>query len=146
MLPLETSKAGLKRIDFDILNFLEYPKTLEQLKRQFHDVNVAKKLLDLQDKGLIHEDNLKYVTRFYTPSIKKIIDDAKIDEGVKKNFHFFLSQIDNPFVRENIHDSESRKKTEFVLSVMTRSLNKPLTKKESIRLRLSVQDLLTKLG
>ena len=145
MLPLETGKAGITKTDFEILSSLEYPKTLDQLKRRFPNISVAKKILDLQDKGFVQEKGLKYVCKFYTNDIKKIIDRSRVSDKVKKNFHFFLSQIDNPFVRQGIYDSESREKTEYVLSKIVKSLNKPLSKKESILLKISVEDLLNKL-
>ncbi len=145
MLPLETSNAGLTKTDFEILNFLEYPKTLEQIKRQFPNVNVAQKLLDLLDKEFIQESRMKYVSKFYTNNIKQIIDKSRVPDQVKKNFHFFLSQIDNPFVREAVYDGEIIRKIEYILDGMTKSIVKPLSKKETVRMRIFSQDLLDKL-
>ena len=145
MLPLETSNAGLTKTDFEILNFLEYPKTLEQIKRQFPNVNVAQKLLDLLDKEFIQESGMKYVSKFYTNNIKQIIDKSRVPDQVKKNFHFFLSQIDNPFVREAVYDGEIIRKIEYILDGMTKSIVKPLSKKETVRMRIFSQDLIDKL-
>ncbi len=145
MLPLETSNAGLTKTDFEILNYLEYPKTIEQLKRQFPSIKVAQKLLDLLEKQFIQESETKYVSKFYTNNIKQIIDKSKISDEVKKNFHFFLSQVDNPFVRESIYDSETREKAEYILNATTKSAMKPLSRKEVIRLKIFSQDLIDKL-
>lgn len=146
MLPLETGKAGLKKIDFDILKSLENPKTVDQLRKEFPGVNVARKLLDLQKKEFIHENNFKYVTRFYTPEIKSLIARSKLSTELKDKFNFFLSQMDNPFVREIMYDDVSRRKTEYILSSITRSLTRSLNNKEIVMLKIYMRDLMRKLG
>lgn len=145
MFPIETSKAGLKRIDYDILDYLEYPKSLDQVKDRFPNINVTVKILKYLDKGLIEEKKERYVSKFHTNQVKRIIDDSRVPENVKKNFHFFLSQIDNPFVRQNIFDTESRQDSDRVFSMMTKSLNQELTEREIKYLNQSMRDLMEKL-
>ncbi|MBD3155160.1 MAG: hypothetical protein GF368_00710 [Candidatus Aenigmarchaeota archaeon] len=145
MFPIETSKAGLKRIDYDILDYLEYPKSLDQVKERFPNINVTVKILKYLDKGLIEEKRERYVSKFHTEQVKRIIDDSRVPENVKKNFHFFLSQIDNPFVRQNIFDTESRQNSDRVFSMMTKSLNQELTEREIKYLNQSMRDLMEKL-
>lgn len=145
MLPLETGKAGLTRIDLEILRYLEHSKTLEQLKRQFPNSNVIGKLINLQNNELITEKDYRYITKFYTPRIKKIIDDSRVPKYIKKNFHFFLSQIDNPFVRDNVYDGRSKVKVEFIISGMTKSLVKNLNRKELVLLKIYMGDLMRRL-
>lgn len=145
MFPLETGKLGLMKIDFEILDYLEFPKTFEELKVRFPDANVAKRLLDLQDKNLILEKDYRYSVRFYTNLIKKIIDKSNVPDQVKKNFHFFMSQMDNPFVREKIYDENCRKRTENIMSIMTKSTSKPLLKREMVLLKIATNDLIDKL-
>ncbi|MBC8357434.1 MAG: hypothetical protein H8E54_00590 [Candidatus Aminicenantes bacterium] len=145
MFPIETSKAQLRRIDYDILEFLEYPKTLEEIRSVFPNVNVTVKILQFLDKRLIEEKKEKYISKFHTQAIKTIIDDSNVPDYAKKNFHFFLSQIDNPFVRQSVFDSEAREKSHLVLSLITKSLNQQITQKELITLKLAINDLMDKL-
>ena len=145
MFPIETSRANLKRIDYDILGFIEYPKGLEEIKNFFPNVNVTVKILQFLDKKLIEEKNGKYVSKFHTEGIKKIIKNSKVSDDVKKKFNFFLSQIDNPFVRQNIFDTGTREKSDVVLSLMTKSLNQELNKKELNVVKLAIDDLMKKL-
>ncbi len=146
MFPIETGKANLKKIDYDILEFLEYPKKLEEIQNIFPDVNITVKILEFLDKKLIEEKNGKYICKFHTESIRNIIDVSKVPNNVKKNFNFFLSQIDNPFVRQNIFDTETREKTDLVLSLITKSLNQELTEKELTMVRLATEELMDKLS
>jgi len=145
MFPIETSKANLKRIDYDILDFIEYPKNLEEIKERFQETNVTVKILEFLDKGLIEEKKEKYVSKFHTPEVKRIINDSKVPEDVKKNFHFFLSQIDNPFVRQNIFDTDAREKSDFIFSTMTRSLNQEIVKRELNDINIAIKYLMNKL-
>ncbi len=145
MFPIETSKANLKRIDYDILDFIEYPKNLEEIKERFPETNVTVKILEFLDKGLIEEKGEKYVSKFHTPEVKRIINDSKVPEDVKKNFHFFLSQIDNPFVRQNIFDTDAREKSDLIFSTMTRSLNQEIVKRELNEVDIAMRDLMNKL-
>jgi hypothetical protein len=145
MFPIETSKANLKKIDYDILDFLEYPKSLEEIRNAFPNINVTVKVLEFLDKNLIEEKKENYVSRFHTPQVKNIINNSRMPEKIKKNFHFFLSQIDNPFVRENILDSESREKSEFIFSMMTHSINRELTHNESKQIKNYMDYLMNKL-
>jgi len=145
MFPIETSKIHLKRIDYDILDFIEYPKSLEEIKERFPEINITVKILEFLDKELIEEKGEKYVSKFHTAEVKRIIDESKIPEDIKKNFHFFLSQIDNPFVRQNIFDTDAREKSEFVFSTMTKSLNKEILKRELNEVNMAIKDLMDKL-
>ncbi len=145
MFPIETSKANLRKIDYDILEFIEYPKGLEEIKNTFPDINVTVKILQFLDKKLIEEKNGKYISKFHTEAIKKIIDDSEVPDSVKKNFHFFLSQIDNPFVRQNVFDTDARGEVDLVVSSMTRSLNQKLTERELTMIKLAIDDLMNKL-
>ena len=145
MFPIETSRAHLKRIDYDILDFIEYPKSLEEMKERFPETNITVKILEFLDKELIEEKGEKYVSKFHTAEVKRIIDESKIPEDIKKNFHFFLSQIDNPFVRQNIFDTDAREKSEFVFSTMTKSLNKEILKRELNEVNMAIKDLMDKL-
>jgi hypothetical protein len=145
MFPIETSKAGLRRIDYDILDYVEYPKSLEQIKERFPQINVTVKILQFMDKDLIEEKRERYVSKFHTNQVKKIINDSKVSDDVKKNFHFFLKQIDNPFVRQNIFDTEARQNSDLVFSLMTKSLNQELTKGEMNLLKQAMRDLMEKL-
>jgi len=145
MFPIETSKAGLRRIDYDILDYVEYPKSLEQIKERFPQINVTVKILQFMDKDLIEEKKERYVSKFHTNQVKKIIDDSKVSDDIKKNFHFFLKQIDNPFVRQNIFDTEARQNSDLVFSLITKSLNQELTKGEINLLKQAMRDLMEKL-
>jgi len=145
MFPIETSKAYLKKIDYDILDFLEYPKDLKEIRNAFPEVSITAKILQFLDKGLIEEKNEKYVSKFHTKEVKRIIDESKVSEDIKKNFHFFLSQIDNPFVRQNILDTEAREKSDFVFSTITKSISQEITSRESSMLKLAMEDLMNKL-
>jgi len=145
MFPIETSKAYLKKIDYDILDFVEYPKSLEEIKERFPEINITVKILEFLDKGLIEEKLEKYVSKFHTSEVKRIINESKVPENLKKNFHFFLSQIDNPFVRQNIFDTDAREKSDFIFSIMTKSLNQEIVKKELNEANLVMKDLMNKL-
>ncbi len=145
MFPIETSKADLRKIDYDILEFIEYPKGLEEIKNAFPNVNVTVKILQFLDKKLIEEKNGKYISKFHTEAIKKIIDESEVPDENKKNFNFFLSQIDNPFVRQNVFDTEAREKSDFVFSLMTKSLNQKLIQRELTMIKLTIDDLMNKL-
>jgi len=145
MFPIETSKANLKRIDYDILDFLEYPKTLEELKERFSRINITVKILEFLDKDLIEEKKEKYASKFHTNEVKRIIDESKVSEEIKKNFHFFLSQIDNPFVRENIFNTDAREKSDLIFSAITRSINQEITAKEMKTIELAMKKLMNKL-
>ncbi|NCO97101.1 MAG: hypothetical protein GW780_04525 [Candidatus Aenigmarchaeota archaeon] len=145
MFPINSNKANLKRVDYDILDFLEYPKTLEEIKAAFPGVNVTVKVLEFLDKGLIEEKKERYASKFHTSEVKRIIEESRVPEDIKKNFSFFLSQIDNPFVRQNIFSTETREKSDTVFSVMTRSLNQDISIKELSLMRLAMNDLMEKL-
>ena len=145
MFPIETSKIHLKRIDYDILDFIEYPKSLEEMKERFPETNITVKILEFLDKRLIEEKREKYVSKFHTPEVKKIINDSKVPEDIKKNFHFFLSQIDNPFVRQNIFDTDAREKSDLIFSTMTKSLNQEIVKRELNEVNIAMRDLMNKL-
>ncbi len=145
MFPIETSKANLKRIDYDILDFLEYPKTLEELKERFPQINITVKVIQFLEKGLIEEKKEKYVSRFHTEQVKRIIERSKTSEEIKKNFHFFLTQIDNPFVRQNVFDTDAREKSHLVFSMMTKSINQNLNRLEIKKMKANMEDLMDKL-
>ena len=145
MFPIETNKANLKRIDYDILDFIEYPKSLEELKERFSSINITVKILEFLDKELIEEKKEKYVSKFHTSEVKRIINESNVPNEIKKNFHFFLSQIDNLFVRQNILNTDTREKSDFVFSTMTRSLNQEIAIKEMKMLELTMESLMNKL-
>lgn len=145
MFPIETSKAQLKRIDYDILDFIEYPKTLEEIRNTFPNTNITVKILNFLDKGLIENVKEKYVSKFHTKEVKNIIDNSKATEEIKKNFHFFLSQIDNPFVRENVFDTETREKCEFIFSTLTKSINQEINLQQQMMLKSAMDYLMGRL-
>ena len=145
MFPLDTGKARLRKIDYDILSFVEYPKTMEEIRAMFPGINTTVKILELMEKGLVEEKKGKYVSKFHTEETKKIIEEAKIPLEIKRGFNFFLSQIDNPFVRDNILDSETREKSTFAFSLITKSTTQELTPREIVTLRSLVDHLLNKL-
>ena len=146
MFPLDTGKAGLKKIDYDILSFIEYPKSIEEIKVMFPAINVTVKILELMDKGLVEEKMGKYISKFYTEETKRIIEDSKVPKEVKRSFGFFLSQIDNPFVRDNILDSEIREKTTLAFSLITKSIDQELTQSEIFTLKGIMESLMNKLS
>jgi len=146
MLPPETSKAGLRRIDFDILDYLEYPKTVDQIEIQFPNTDVKKTVLKLQVKNLIIEKKSKLMSKFYTPNTQKMIDNSKLVKDLKKNLHFFLSQIDNHTVREKFYDSETREKIDFIFSIMTKSYFQSLSNQDLSKANSHVNRLMRKLG
>ena len=146
MLPPETSKAGLRRIDFDILDYMEYPKTVDQIGIQFPSIDVKKTVLKLQSKNLIIEKNSKFISRFYTPNTQKMIEDSKLMKDLKKNLHFFLSQIDNHTIREKLYDTETREKIDFIFSIMTKSYFQSLSNQDLSKANFYVNRLMRKLG
>jgi len=118
---------------------------LEEIKERFPQVNATVKILSFLEKGLIEEMDEKYVTKLHTKEVKKIIDESNISKDIKKNFHFFLSQIDNPFVRQNIFNTDARLKVDFILSIMTKSFSKEIDSQELRLVKLSIEDLMNKL-
>lgn len=146
MFNIDSGTANLKNIDYDILEFLEYPKKIDEIENRFPGANITVKILELLDKKLIEEKNEKYVCKFHTETIKKIIADSKVPANIKKNFNFFLSQIDNPFVRQNILDTDARQKSDLVLSMITKSISQELTERELTALKLTMNALMDKLS
>ncbi|MEM5793141.1 MAG: hypothetical protein QXY45_02160 [Candidatus Aenigmatarchaeota archaeon] len=145
MLPLDTGKARLRKIDYDILSFVEYPKTIDEIRAMFPGINPTAKIIELMEKGLVEERKGKYVSKFHTNETKRVIEEARIPIELKRGFNFFLSQIDNPFVRENILDSDTREKSTIAFSIITKSTTQELTPRELVTLRQLMDQLLNKL-
>ena len=118
----------------------EFP-SLDKKSIEKHPVSCIKKGQKANELLSVIKENHEIQAK----EVKRIIDSSIVPEQIKKNFHFFLSQIDNPFVRENIFGTEAREKSNFIFSTMTKSLNQQITPRELTMLKSATEYLMLEL-